>query len=249
MRVLLLAGTSEAREIAAQAALLPRVEVIASLAGATRAPMTVAARQRVGGFGGAEGLAAFLRAEAIDAVIDATHPFAARISANAAQAGAMTRVPVLHVLRPPWQPEEGDIWYDVEAEEDVAGLIPPGRTVFLATGRQSLPRFANLAGRTVIARQIDPPQSPFPFPGGRYELGRPPFSVADEVGLFRRLGVDWLVVKNAGGTASRSKLDAARELGLPVAMLRRPAPPQGELAQDVAAALRWIRARLGAAAA
>ena len=113
--------------------------------------------------------------------------------------------------------------------------------MFLATGRQTLDQFANLEGRHLICRQIDPPDSPFPFPSGEYRIGRPPFSVADEVALFRELGVDWLVVKNAGGIASRSKLDAARQLELPVAMIRRPAQPDVPKLETVDEAIAWVR--------
>jgi precorrin-6A/cobalt-precorrin-6A reductase len=126
------------------------------------------------------------------------------------------------------------------AEEEAADVIPVGATVFLATGRQTLQRFANLQGRQLICRQIDPPDGPFPFPGGDYLIGRPPFSVEDEVTLFARLGVDWLVVKNAGGAASRTKLDAARQLGIKVAMIARPPQPEGVKLDSVAAALTWV---------
>jgi precorrin-6A/cobalt-precorrin-6A reductase len=112
--------------------------------------------------------------------------------------------------------------------------------VFLATGRQTLEAFAGLADCRLICRQIDPPDGPFPFPNGAYLLGRPPFSIADEVGQFTRLGVDWLVVKDAGGAASRTKLDAARDLGLPVLMIRRPPQPEAERVETVAAALDWL---------
>lgn len=242
MRVLLLAGTAQARALAQELQGRGGVQVIASLAGETRAPAPVAGETRIGGFGGVDGLADYLKRERINAMVDATHPFAAQMSANAHAAGLATGVPVLHLLRAPWEPGPGDDWHMLDREEDVAALVPPGSTVFLATGRKTLGRFANLQGRTVIARQIDPPDGPFPFSGGRFEIGRPPFSVDDEIGLFSALGVDLLVVKNAGGQASRSKLDAARALGLPVAMLRRPPPPAGEIAETVDQALAWIAA-------
>lgn len=242
MKVLLLAGTSEARALAKELGDRSNVDLIASLAGETRAPLPVATTTRVGGFGGQEGLQTYLEENRIEALIDATHPFAARMAASAHGAGVATGVPVLHLIRPEWQPGPGDIWHMPEREEDVAGLLKPNSTVFLATGRKTLARFAKLQGHRVIARQIDPPDQPFPFAGGEFRVGRPPFSVADEVALFRDLGVDLLVVKNAGGRASRSKLDAARELGIPVAMLRRPAPPAGQIVPDVAGALAWLDA-------
>lgn len=242
-RLLLLAGTAEARQIAAALADDPSAPgVLASLAGATRAPAGLGVPTRVGGFGGREAFARFLRAEGIGAVLDATHPFAARISRRSAEVCAALGVPYLQVLRPGWTPGPGDRWHEIDDESQAASLVPPGARVFLATGRGTLERFSNLAGRTVFCRQIDPPTGPFPFPGGQFLVGRPPFSVAQERALFTRLGIDWLVVKNAGGTASRTKLDAARELGLPVAMLRRPAPPPGAArVADAEAALAWVR--------
>jgi len=244
MRLLVLAGTREARDIAVQAAGLAGVEVRASLAGATRAPLPLGVATRKGGFGGREKFGKYLRDNLIDAIIDATHPFAARISRRTGEVAAEQHVPLLHVLRPGWRPGSGDRWLMLAREEDAAAMIPPSARVFLATGRQSLPRFAGLAGHEIICRQIDPPDGPFPFPGGRFLVGRPPFSVADEVALFRDLGIDWLVVKNAGGAASASKLVAARALGMPVAMLRRPPDPPGEIVETVGEALAWLKALL-----
>ena len=138
-------------------------------------------------------------------------------------------------------PGPGDNWTEIDREEEAAALIPSGQVVFLGTGRQTLDRFANLEGRRVICRQIDPPTAPFPFEGGEYLIGRPPFSVARERDLFAQLGVDVLVVKNAGGAASRTKLTAAADLGLPVLMIRRPPPPDAAICDTVADALDWAR--------
>ena len=124
--------------------------------------------------------------------------------------------------RPAWQPGPGDHWISLHDESEAAAHIAPDAVVFLATGRQSLPKFANLGHAQLICRQIDPPEGAFPWPNGAYLIGRPPFSMADEEALFRRLSVDVLVVKNAGGAASRTKLDAARALGLKVLMIERP---------------------------
>ena len=120
-------------------------------------------------------------------------------------------------------------------------MIAPGSTVFLATGRQTLEAFAGLSRCRLICRQIDPPDGPFPFPNGEFLVGRPPFSEADEVALFERLGVDWLVVKNAGGTPSRTKLDAARVLGIKVAMIARPPRPDAAIVETEAEAMAWVR--------
>ena len=130
------------------------------------------------------------------------------------------------------------------AEEAAAALIAEDATVFLGTGTQNLGAFANLRARRIICRRIDPPRDPFPFPGGEYLVGRPPFSVEDEIALFRKLSVDWLVVKNSGGAPSRTKLDAARALGIRVALINRPALPEAMVFQTVEAALSWVRGLL-----
>lgn len=240
-QLLLLAGSGEARRLAAALADMAGIKATASLAGATRTPEALALPTRHGGFGGREAFRDHLRAEGIQAVLDATHPFAVRISHRTAEVCAEEGLPYAQVLRPEWTPEPGDDWTFFDREEEAAGFVPEGATVFLGTGPQGLARFANLQGRRVICRRIDPPRNPFPFPGGEYLVGRPPFSVEDEVALFRRLGVDWLVVKNSGGQASRSKLDAARTLGIRVALMRRPAQPEATRFQTVEEALGWVR--------
>ncbi|KMW57518.1 Cobalt-precorrin-6x reductase [Candidatus Rhodobacter oscarellae] len=243
MRLLLLAGTGEARRIAKALAEMP-IDTVASLAGATQKPLDLAVQTRHGGFGGGEGFRAFLKTERISAVLDATHPFADRISLRSARICDEMAVPYAQLLRPGWVPEPEDTWRFFDAEEQAASFIAEGAIVFLGTGPQGLAKFANLTGRRVICRRIDPPQNPFPFPGGEYLLGRPPFSVEDEVALFRRLKVDWLVVKNSGGAASRSKLDAARVLGIPVALLNRPPQPDALRVETVEDALAWVRGLL-----
>ncbi|WP_101067997.1 cobalt-precorrin-6A reductase [Roseovarius salinarum] len=240
MTLLLLAGTGEARQLAR--ALAERgVPAVASLSGATRAPAALGLPTRTGGFGGEAGFRGYLREAGITAVLDATHPFAHRISARTARVCAELGLPCCQLLRPPWVPGPDDRWTMIAAEEYAAAHIPDGSTVFLATGRQTLGHFANLSGCRLICRQIDPPDGPFPFPNGAFLVGRPPFSVADEKRLFRRLGVDWLVVKNAGGAAAWPKLEAARALGIRVAMIDRPPQPEGVMrAETVDAALSWV---------
>lgn len=241
MTLLLLAGTGEAQTLAKELA-ARRVPAIASLAGATRAPRPTGLPTRIGGFGGEAGFRQYLAEGGIHAVLDATHPFAYRISTRTADVCRALSMPYCQLLRPEWQAVPGDDWLHVAAEEDVAAHVQPGATVFLATGRQTLERFANLAHARIICRQIDPPEGPFPFPGGEFLVGRPPFSVEDEERLFRERGVDWLVVKNAGGDAPRTKLVAARRLGIPVAMIARPPQPDAPKVQSVEDALKWVAA-------
>lgn len=239
MKLLLLAGTAEAQKIA-HALSEADVDAVASLAGATRAPKVTGLPTRIGGFGGDEGFRAYLQDKGITAVLDATHPFANAITTRTARITAEEKIPYAQVLRPQWTPEEGDNWTSLASEEAAAQHIAAGSTVFLATGRQTLDRFANLSNCRLICRQIDPPDRPFPFPSGEFLIGRPPFSVEEEVSLFRKLNVDWLIVKNAGGEAPRTKLVAARQLGIPVGMIDRPTPPDAKRVATVAEALNWV---------
>lgn len=240
MTLLLLAGTGEARLVAQRLGAV-NYPVIASLAGATRAHADLSVQTRVGGFGGADGFRAYLDAAQITAVLDATHPYAARITDRTQRICAEIGLPYCQLLRPGWTPEPGDDWTEIAREEDAAQHITKGQTVFLGTGRQTLDRFANLEGCRVICRQIDPPTAPFPFEGGEFLIGRPPFPVTREKQLFKDLGIDWLVVKNAGGAASRTKLTAAGDLCIPVLMIARPPMPDCTRVADVEAALAWIQ--------
>lgn len=241
MKLLLLAGTSEARSLAADLAKLPNLDVTASLAGVTREPLDLPVPMRSGGFGGREKFTAYLRDQQFDAVIDATHPFAAKISKRCYEVARDIGLPHLQILRPAWQPETGDQWIFIDGESAAVDHIAQGAVVFLATGRQTLMRFGNLTGRKLICRQIDKSEGDFPFEGGEYLIGRPPFSVQQEVDLFKARRVDWLVVKNAGGMLSRSKLLAARQLQIPVLLIKRPKILPCAQVESAAAALDWVR--------
>lgn len=239
MRILVLGGTAEARALAAR--LADGHDVTLSLAGVTRAPLPHAGTLRTGGFGGQAGLTDYLRAEAFEAVIDATHPFAEAMPHTAHAACSAAGLPRLRLLRPEWAPAQGDAWHAVGRAEDCADIIPAGARAFLATGPRRIDRFAELArGRCLVCRRIDPPDAPFPYAGGEYLVARPPFTLAQEVETFRNLRIDWLVSKNAGGDAGRAKLDAARDLGIAVAMIARPVQPAGPCAETVVAAVNWI---------
>ena len=242
--VLLLAGTAQARRLAENLGNIKGLRVTASLAGATRQPRPLATDTRIGGFGGVEGFAAFLGQAKIDLVLDATHPFAARMTQTAQQVSAAKALPHAILQRPAWQPGQGDTWHFVAQLAQAAALIPNQATVFLGTGRQSLAELANLAPRRVLARVIDAPTTPFPFVGGRFVQGKPPFTPAQEIRFFKRESIDWLVVKNSGGDESRAKLIAARQLGLPVVMQSRPSLPDARLFEREAQAAAWIRSHL-----
>lgn len=241
MTLLLLAGTGEAALIARDLAARGQIGAVASLAGVTRAPRPVGLPTRIGGFGGEEGFRTYLQEAGISAVLDATHPFADRISHRSARVCRDMGLPYCQLLRPPWTPGPDDRWIMIAHEQEAACHIAPGSTVFLATGRQTLDRFSNLSQCRLICRQIDSPDGPFPFPNGNFLVGSPPFSVADEIETFTRLAIDWLVVKNAGGEVPRTKLVAARDLGIGVIMLERPVQPDGvKRVETVHEALEWV---------
>ena len=246
--LLILGGTAEARALAALAVARfgRRARVTTSLAGRTRAPAPVAGAARRGGFGGAAGLARFLRRGGVDALVDATHPFAARISANAEAAAAAAGVPRLVLRRPAWRRRPGDRWIVVADADAAARAAARARgRVLLTVGSGELGRFAGLPGRRLVARMIErPPRDALPA-GARLLLARGPFELAGETTLLRRHRIAVVVAKASGGDATRAKLDAARALGLTVILIRRPKPPAGPTAATPRAALGWVATMLG----
>lgn len=241
-RVLILGGTGEARELAA--ALLARgVEVETSLAGVTSDPALPQGPVRKGGFGGREGLLKHLRHTGVGVIADATHPFAAVISAHAAAAAAEAGVPYVRIERPAWRPGPGDQWSEVADIPAATAALPAGATALVTIGRNELKAFAGRRDVRVVARMIEPPD--FEPPGHwRIVLARPPFSADDEMALIRAEGVSILVTKNAGGKATEAKLAAARALGIPVIMIRRPEKPPAETAATVEDMVELIVGRL-----
>ncbi|WP_131741822.1 cobalt-precorrin-6A reductase [Actinomadura roseirufa] len=238
-RVLLLGGTGEARRLAGVLTADPSVDVVTSLAGRTAAPLPPPGRTRVGGFGGAAGLAAWLRDERVDAVVDATHPFAALMTASAVEAAARAEVPLLVLRRPGWTRGPGDDWRRVPTLEDAAARLP-GERVFLTTGRTNLAAFAGDARRWFLVRSVDPPEPPLP-PRMETVLARGPFTVEEELELMDGHAVDTLVTKDSGGGMTAAKLTAARTLGVPVVMVDRPPAPEGvPIAGSVEEAAAWL---------
>lgn len=242
MRVLLLGGTGEARALARLLDGDDHLHVTSSLAGRVAHPVLPVGDVRVGGFGGADGLAAYLRAEGIDVVVDATHPFAARISANAATACAATGVPMLGLRRPGFTHHDGDRWVRVPTLADAARVLPDlGRRALLTTGRQEVGAFAQVEGVWFLVRAIDPPDV-LP-PDAELLLARGPFTLDDEVALMRERGIDVVVTKDSGGAMTSAKLDAARTLGLPVVVVDRPPYPDVPTVATPADAAAWLRTR------
>jgi precorrin-6A/cobalt-precorrin-6A reductase len=193
---------------------------------------------RIGGFGGVDGIRNWLRDNSIDAVVDATHPFAAVITASAAQATAELGIPFLVLRRPGWSEQQGDDWRWVDTVEAAAGVLP-GKRVFLTTGREGLGAFADLDGHWFLARSVEPPQPPMPQ-RLHVLLDRGPFTVDDELATMREHEVDVLVTKDSGGEMTAAKLVAARQLGLPVVIVRRPPLPGVPSVPTVADVLSWL---------
>ncbi|MCX4438467.1 MULTISPECIES: cobalt-precorrin-6A reductase [Streptomyces] len=239
--VLVLGGTTEARRLATELAARPGVRVTTSLAGRVSRPGALDGDVRVGGFGGADGLARWLREHRVDAVVDATHPFAAAITANAARAAAATGIPAVVLRRPGWTPGPDDRWHWVGSLPEAAALLPSlGRRVFLTTGRLGLAAFAHLSELHFLVRTVEPPEPPMPQ-DMEVLLTRGPFTPDDEQALLRAHRVDVLVTKDSGGEATAAKLTAARDLALPVVVVRRPPlPADVTTAPDVPSALALL---------
>ena len=241
MRVLILGGTTEASAIAAALAHDVQMQPVLSLAGRTRAPVLPAIPARRGGFGGVDGLAAYLWEHGIGALIDATHPFAAQISRNAVAAAAVAGVPSLAVLRPAWAPCPGDRWTavaDMAAAARALGAEP--LRVFLTVGQQELAFFGLAPWHSYLVRSVEPPDPALLPATSRVITARGPFREDEERHLLRHERIEALVTKNSGGAATAPKLAAARALGVRVVMVERPPPPPGETVPDAAGALAWL---------
>ena len=242
-RLLILGGTGEAAALAR--AVLARfgdaIEMTTALAGRTRHPGPVPGMVRIGGFGGAPGLADYLRSARIDRVIDATHPFAADISSAARLACDQLRVPRLMLLRPAWRRHPLDRWIEVDSIEAAAQIVGRvGRRALLTVGASEIAAFATANGVRFVVRMIDPPRERLPLRFHQVVLGRGPFALAEERHLLQRHAVEVLVCKASGGGATEAKLVAARELSLPVIMVRRPPVERGLSVDSIEGALDWL---------
>jgi precorrin-6A/cobalt-precorrin-6A reductase len=241
MRILILGGTTEARQLAGRLAMRAGLNVTLSLAGRTTEPAAQPVPVRTGGFGGAEGLADYLRDEKIDALIDATHPYAATISANATAAASRTGVPLMALRRAGWEPVPGDRWTGVDHMADaVQALGPTSRRVFLALGRKEIAPFEAAPQHHYLVRSVDPVEPPLNVPDAVYITARGPFAEHSERALLEEHGIDTIVAKNSGGNATYGKITAARTLGLPVILLRRPPLPEVAAVATVDEAVEWL---------
>lgn len=239
-RILVLGGTSEASELAR---LLAAHGLCATLsyAGRTENPRAQPIPTRVGGFGGVEGLAAYLRAEGITHLVDATHPFAATMSANACAAAQLAGVPLVALTRPAWEPQEDDRWREVATiAQAVDALAGAPRRVFLALGRQHVEAFAAQPQHRYVLRFVDAPGEAPALPDHALVVDRGPFTVAGDRALMETHGIECIVAKNAGGSGAQAKLEAARALGLPVIMIARPALPPRVEVHRAADVLDWL---------
>jgi precorrin-6A/cobalt-precorrin-6A reductase len=241
LRVLVLGGTADANRLAQALAGAASIDAVLSYAGRTDNPTPPPIRWRVGGFGGIDGLVDYLRAEKIDRVVDATHPFAAQMSAHAVAACERASVPLLALERSPWQRAPGDHWIevdDLEAAAEVFGAAP--RRVFLGIGRMHLKTFAAHPQHVYLVRLVDPPRAPLPLPDAEVIVARGPFDRASDRAMLTNFRAEFVVAKNAGGDAASAKIEAARDLALPVVMVRRPFVPARDSVETVEQVMRWL---------
>lgn len=242
---MILGGTGNARQLADRLSARTDLRITLSLAGRTKTPLPQAVATRVGGFGGADGLAEYIRAEQVNLLVDATHPFAARISANAFAATQVTKTPLVVLDRPAWTKTENDRWIEVDDVAAAAAVLgDEATTVFLTIGRQELAPFADHPQHRSIVRSVDP--ADVILPNSTIILDRGPFDAAAEEALMRKHGVEVVVSKNSGGDATYGKIFAARRLGLPVIMVKRPRPSGAQTVPSIAAVEDWIDAHVAA---
>ena len=240
MRVLVLGGTMEAGDIARHLA-ATGVPGIYSYAGRTAVPIAQSLPTRVGGFGGADGLAEYLRREAITHVIDATHPFANQISQNVVEACAGIGTPLIAYVRDPWVAGPNDKWQQACTIDEAAAALPdPPARIFLAIGKQHLRTFAIQSQHFYLLRLIDAPATSLPLPNTEIVLARGPFTTEGDLALLRSHRISHIVARNAGGEGAKAKLEAARVLGLPVIMINRPSMPERRTAQSVNQIMHWL---------
>ncbi|WP_421362027.1 cobalt-precorrin-6A reductase [Agrobacterium rosae] len=243
--ILILGGTADARILAGKLTEDSGYRLLLSMAGRTRDPVQQPVPMRTGGFGGANGLADFITENRFDLLVDATHPYAARISANAVEAAKLANIPLVTLERPAWERQAGDDWQSVaDVESAVAALGNTSTTAFLALGRQELLPFEAAPQHHYLIRSVDPVEPPLTVPHARYLTARGPFALADEIDLLRENHIAFIVSKNSGGTAAYAKIKAARQLGIRVLMIERPMRANTATVPNIDTALAAIRHQL-----
>lgn len=241
--ILILGGTSEAARLAARLVSQGH-RVMSSLAGRTREPASLAGEVRIGGFGGARGLIGYIARENVALLIDATHPFATQISDNALLAAASTQIPFVRLERPAWNARPGDDWINVPSLEEAVAAIPARARVLLALGRQHIGPFSRRGDVHFVVRMIDPPEKPLDLVDFELELSKPG-KADDEADFLTKKRLTHIVCRNSGGSASYTKIKAARDLGLPVIMIDRPHRPTTHSLPDIESVGRFVDDTLG----
>ena len=239
MTGLILAGSYEARDIC-EKLYVKKIPAIASLSGVTKNPLKLALKTHIGGFGGVTGFKDFIQKHKIKWVINATHPFASTMRNTSISVCNELNINHLIIQRPEWISENSDEWHYINSINELDSIIPIGANVFIGTGRNTLNQYSNMGGRKLLCRVIDEPDSEFPFEGGRYLIGNPPFSIQEEVSLFIKNRIEWVVAKNSGGSGGFSKIIAARKLNLAVVLLNRPIIPSSNSVKNVDEAMIWL---------
>ena len=242
-RLLILGGIGDAVKLASETSQLPDLEVIYSLAGRTLKPKLPNCETRTGGFGGADGLASYVKDAKIDFVIDATHPFAATMAAHAAEACAASNIPRVKFCRAAWKPKDFN-WISAQTYEEAAQKLSPlGKRVFLSIGTKDLDAFSALAEKWFLIRAVEEPALPIPLLSHDILLERGPFGEGHERTLLVSYQIDVLVSKNSGG-AEATKLQAASDLGIPIVMIEQPGMPTGEVVGTVEDTIGWLAKQL-----
>ena len=254
-KILILGGSSEAFSLAETLENNTDYKVISSLAGRTSIPRKPAGTYRTGGFGGSEGLVKYLTDENIHAIIDATHPFAEKITINASLAAKKTNCPIIHISRPEWQKQKNDNWIEVPTMQEAAKVIDAEHTpCFLTIGRLELSTFINRNDIQFLCRAIEPPKNTDPIKQSnrnpknedewpdnfKFIYAKGPYNYQDEKKLIKEHGIKCIVTKNSGGEKAKAKLDVAKDLNIPVIMIKRPPSPKGLIVKKTEDALKWL---------
>ena len=244
-KILLLAGTGEAKKLANALAKRESIDVIASIHGDARLPRDLDVPTRIGGFEDQQELAAFLKDHAISGVIDATHPFAFEISQQANGLCHELDISMCRLERAEWTPRDGDHWICIDDETEAVHHLANCEKVMTFTGRHSIGKFSNIENIYIFNRILHDVSEDFPLPNGEHVFGKPPFSVQGEVDLFRRLEIDAIILRNVGGENGFSKVEAARQLGLKVIMINRPVSSLPKPIRRIEDALEWVDNHFG----